>query len=57
MVSSSPESNFFESNYQPKHYFSRDKVNVEEWIEDNEERIDQDSWDGLNFNLSSNLSI
>lgn len=39
MVSSSPESSFFESNYQPKHYFSRDKVNVEEWIEDNEERL------------------
>ena len=39
MVSSSPESNFFESAYQPTHYFSRDNVNLEEWIDDNEERL------------------
>lgn len=39
MVSSSPESNCFDTHYQPKHYFSRDKVTVDEWIEDNEDRL------------------
>ena len=39
MVSSSPESNFFEPAYQPKHYFSRDDVSKDDWMEDNEERL------------------
>ena len=39
MVSSSPESNYFESHYEKKHYFSREQVDINEWVEDNEERL------------------
>ncbi len=39
MTSSSPESNFFDTYYEKKHYFSHEQVNINEWVEDNEDRL------------------
>ena len=37
--SSSPESSFFENHYEKKHYFIKERVTINEWVEDNEERL------------------